>query len=77
MGDEKRAMNDGMCFQLALELDGVSDCDREVCPNLQPLFCQVQDMAEDGVPLVFQKRAAVNGKTELAAVISHDGGSPQ
>lgn len=77
MGDEQRAMNDGVCLHLPFELDGVSDCEMEVCPDLQPFLGQVQDIAEGGVPLMFQEAAAFHGEAELAAVVSHDGGLSQ
>ncbi len=77
MSDEHRTMNDGVRLQLAFELDGVSDYDRKFRPELQPFFGQVQDIAEGGIPRVFQEAAAFDGEAELAAVVSHDGGLSQ
>jgi hypothetical protein len=77
VGDEQGAMNDSVRLQLAFELDGFSDCDRDFCPELQPLFCQVQNIAEDGVSVVFQEGAAVYGEAELATLFSHNVGLRQ
>jgi hypothetical protein len=77
VGNEQRAMNDDVRFQLALEVNGISDGDRELCPELQPLFSQVQDIADNGVSIVFQEGTALDGEAELAALFSHRAGLSQ
>ena len=77
VGHEQRAMDDGMSVQLAFKLDCIPDGDREFRPELQPLFRQVQNIAEYGIPIVLQEGATFDREAEPAAVFSHEVGLHQ
>jgi len=70
--DDERAMNDGVSLQLAFEMEGISDSNREFCPESQSMFREIQHIAEDRLTVPLQEGAALDRKAELATVFSHD-----